>query len=163
EAMKNVRHSQDFRSFEHRPAEQGKPLGIIRKIARGGAVEAISIKKWRIVHKIKAHARISRAGDDRAEPILIVEWNRDALHHHALFWNSRQAIAGNINADFMPGGGECAWQCAHHVRQAASFRKGNAFGSDERDVHVSGVSKQYTARARAMISATRDSRLRVTV
>ncbi len=37
-AMKNIGHTENLRSFDHRPTKQGEALGIVRKIARGGAI-----------------------------------------------------------------------------------------------------------------------------
>src|SRR5207245_2212349 len=91
-AVEDVWHSKDLRTFERGAAEQSKALGVVRKITRRGSIESIAIEVGRIIHKEKAHARITGAGQDRAKTVAVVERNGDALHHGPLIADVGVAI-----------------------------------------------------------------------
>ena len=109
-AVKNLRHAENLRRFEHGAGEQSEAFGVIGIIAGGCAVERVAVEVRRIFDKIKSHAALAASGDNRGEAIFVIERDGDAADHSGGISELGLAIARQIDADLMPERGKRAWQ-----------------------------------------------------
>src|SRR5579872_6912140 len=72
-AMENVRRAQDLRGLQDRPRVQRKTLGVVGVIARGCAIQSVTLEERRVIDKIKLHARLLASIQDGAEAVLVIE------------------------------------------------------------------------------------------
>src|SRR5580693_4870017 len=133
--MKNIGNAQDLGSLEHGSREQCKPLGIIGIVSRGSSIQCLAVKIWRIVDEIKAHARVTAARDHGAEPVVIIKGNSNAADDRLRIGKLGLAIAGNIDADLVPGSDQSSRQSANHVGQSTGLGKWHALRSSKSYMH----------------------------
>src|ERR1700741_4753833 len=78
-AVKDVGHAENFRALEDGAAKQSKALGVVRKIAGGGAVQSLTIKEGRVIDKKETNPRIPSPGQNGREAIAVIEGHSNAL------------------------------------------------------------------------------------
>src|SRR5260370_40829150 len=112
--------------FDGRAAKPAVTLGIVWKIAADAAVEAIAIKIGRVIDEEithpAEHGTISDGGETEARS---AHRNRDAGQDHGVSLGS--TVAGQYHGDRVPEADCRFWQSLDHVREAASFGKGQPF------------------------------------
>src|SRR5436305_10894139 len=138
--MENLGDAKNLGCFEHGAGEKRIALGVVGKAAGWRAIERIAVEIGLIFDKVGPHAALADTGDDRCESILIVKGNGDAAHDRRWFGKLGLAVTRQVDADLMAQRGQGAGQRSDYVGQSAGLGIGNAFGSDERDVHEGGTS-----------------------
>src|SRR5579864_3093231 len=133
-AMKNLRDSQAFATFQHRARVEGKALGVIRIIAGGGAIQAIAVEKRRIVYKVKLHAGVAATIQDGTKPVLIIKGYGDARQQRFGVCDPGLFIFGQVDRNVVSECSQCLGECAYHIGKAAGLGERNALRSGEDNV-----------------------------
>src|SRR5260221_297245 len=97
--MENIRHAYDFRCLKYRARIERKPLGIVRIVARRQTIECVAIKERWILDKIELHSGALASIQDRAEPVLVIEWNGHAGQNCLRGFEFGLLVARKIDCD----------------------------------------------------------------
>ena len=152
-AVENIRHTQNLCRFQHGARKQREALGVIGIIPGGRAVKRVAIEVLGTLDKVKTYAGLASAGHHRGKAIFVVERNGDAAHHGRRIGQLGLPVTRQVDAHLMSQRGQCARQCAHHVRQSAGFRKRHTFRRHECDMHESLPGKTAFLRAHVMMDS----------
>ena len=83
-AVKNLRHAQNFRSFQHGAGEQREALGVVGIVAGRKCRRARRDRKTADTRRSRmVDTGLAAAADHRAEAVVVVEGNGDAADHGA--------------------------------------------------------------------------------
>jgi hypothetical protein len=113
--MKNVGHPKNFGSFEHRPREQRKTLGVVGIVSGGSSIERFAVELRRVVNKIKAYARVTASGDPRAEEVVVIKRHSYAADNRLGIGEFSLAIPRQIYTHLVAGSHQGSRQSAHDV------------------------------------------------
>src|SRR5579871_988947 len=132
--MDHVRHPYLFAKFQRRPTKLRKPLGIVRIILAGHAVELVAVEVFEVVHEVVKNAVERAALENRRKTQLAARRNRQAGYPcpNAL----RISVARKQDGDLMTQRHERLGQRFDYIGQTAGFGKGESFRGDEKYFHI---------------------------
>src|SRR5215469_4264045 len=122
-AVKNLWNSKSFAGFQNCARVKSKALGVVGKIARGGTVEAVTVEKRGIVHKVELHAVQAAALQDGTKPVLIIKRYGDAGQECSGVAEFRLFIFGEVDRNAMSKFSQCFGERAYNIGEAAGLGK----------------------------------------
>jgi hypothetical protein len=131
-------HVDDRRPFaakpgvlERRTAEHRKPPGVIGVILAPLVIDAGAVEQLRRVHENGRNAGLQFAPEERHGDAPLAHGKRRALAGGIACVGS--AVPRHDQGDTVPEPGQCVWQRARHLGQAACLGKWMRLGADHQD------------------------------
>ena len=132
-AMQHIRHKVNQRqAFEHRTAEIGEPLALVRAIA----IDIVAAEILLVVDEVEGNPVVDELFNAHVLPAPAeVDVEKQHMFHLLAPFGFDGGVHGQHHAHVYPLIAQALGQRAHHVRQTAGLDKRYAFARGKQNLH----------------------------